>query len=100
MMAAERRNNMTTFTHSRIWFEVEPPSKFESDAEMETYARKINLFFNRVGFTYDVLFFRELRSGCREWSFVTNTAGTYVEAPENGFWFNADFLPVGHTTKD
>ena len=94
---------MTTFTHSRIWFEVEPPSKFEAahglvkgDAEMKKYAKKINLFFNRIGFTYDVLFFRELRGGCREWSFVTDTAGTYLEAPENGFWFNADFLPVGH----
>lgn len=72
---------------NRIWIELDRPL---SDVHGEELARKASLMVNRMGVPWPNPIFWSEHS--KMFCFVTDEAGSFEEAGDNGHWYNLDWL--------
>ena len=76
---------------NRVWIELEQPS---SDEEGERRAKQASRMLKRLGVPYcqAVWWWPKHKAYC----FTISTAGCFVEATDNGHWYNLDYLASPH----
>ena len=74
-------------TFNKFWFELELPKKNYDGHEI---AKKACILLNKMGIDYTNPVWWNSKKHC--YCFTIDSAGSYVEAGDNGNWYNLDYL--------